>query len=34
LSYAGAVVMMPIVPDTVPVPAVRHAVPGLVSGTD
>jgi hypothetical protein len=29
LSYAGAVVMVPIVP----VPAVRHTVPGLVSGT-
>src|SRR5260370_24723158 len=30
LSYAGTVVMVPIVPDTVPVPAARHAVPGLV----
>ena len=25
--------MMPIVPDTVPIAALRHAVPGLVSGT-
>ncbi len=25
--------MAPIVPDTVPVPALRHGVPGLVSGT-
>jgi hypothetical protein len=33
LSLAGAVVMVPVVPDAVPLPAVRHAVPGLVSGT-
>jgi hypothetical protein len=33
LSYAVAVVIMPIVPDAVPIFAARHAVPGLVSGT-
>ena len=32
LSYSGAVLMLPIVPDTVPIFAVRHAVPGLVPG--
>ena len=32
LSYAHAVVMVPVVPDTVPVLGLRHAVPGLVSG--
>ena len=31
--HAGAVVMVPIVSDTVPGIAVRHAVLGLVSGT-
>src|SRR6266516_3392172 len=33
LSYADAVAMVPIVSDTVPIPSLRHAVSGLVSGT-